>query len=149
MQKIGYLIIIIIIAALVYIKFPRKVSKTIDQKIASETFSLEVANNTYLLAKGLSNRTELCANCGMIFIFPFETTQTFWMKDTLIPLDMIFINQSGQITDIYTANPEPGKNDFQLTMYSSTSPSKYVIELNANTSKKLELKKGDLINLNI
>jgi len=149
MSKIGYLIIIIIIAALIYLKFPRKVTKTINQKIASENFSLELANNTFLLAKGLSGRRELCANCGMIFIFPFEATQTFWMKDTLIPLDMIFTNQDGQITDIYTASPEPGLSDFQLTLYQSTSPAKYVIELNAGLSKKLNLKKGDSIKLNL
>jgi uncharacterized protein len=149
MPKIGYLIIILIIGLLIYLKYPRKVTKIIDQKIANQNFTLEIADNIYLLAKGLSNRGELCQNCGMLFIFNWETTQTFWMKDTLISLDIIFINKSGLITDIYTASPEPNKNDFQLTLYQSTAPSQYVIELNAGTSKKLGLKKDDQINLNL
>jgi len=149
MSKIGYLIIILIISVLIYLKFPRKVTKTIDQKIGNQNFLLEIADNPYLQAKGLSGRSKLCSNCGMLFIFNWETIQSFWMKDTMIPLDMMFINKNGQITDIYTATPQPGKSDFQLTLYQSTLPSIYVIELNANTVQKLNLKKGDLLKLNL
>lgn len=149
MQKIGYLIIVLIIGILIYLKFPRKVSKTINQKISSENFSLEIANNPYLQAKGLSKRTQLCPNCGMLFIFNQETTQTFWMKDTLIPLDIIFINSSGVITDIYTATPEIGISDFRLKLYQSTNPARYVIELNAFKSQKIGIKTGDQIDLDL
>jgi len=85
----------------------------------------------------------------MLFIFKSENYQSFWMKDTLIPLDIIFIKESGQVTDIYTAHPEKGKSDFQLTLYKSTEPTKYVIELNANTASKLNLKIGDYIKISI
>lgn len=149
MQKIGYLIILFIIAVLVYLKFPRRISKSINQTIGNQNFTLEIANNPYLQGKGLSNRSQLCPNCGMIFIFNHETTQIFWMKDTLIPLDIIFINSNYYITDIYTAAPEPNKSDLQLTLYESTSPAKYVIELNAATSERLGIKKGDQIKLNL
>lgn len=152
MSKIGYLIIIIliiIIAFLIYSKIPRKITKTIKQPIAGQEFTLEIADNNYLLAKGLSARSKLCTNCGMLFVFKTEMTQTFWMKDTLIPLDLIFINSKGIVTDLYTAQPELGKSDFQLTLYQSTSPSLYVIELNAGTSEKIGLKSGSQINLNL
>lgn len=151
MSKIGYLIIlvlILIIAFLLYLKFPRKTNRNIVQKISNQNFTLEIADTTYLQAKGLSNRQQLCSDCGMLFIFKSEKIQTFWMKDTLLPLDIIFINANYQITDIYTANPEPNKSDFQLTLYQSTTPTKYVIELNAGTSQKINLKVGDTINLN-
>lgn len=147
MQKIGYLIILLAIAIFLYSKYPRKVNKIIEQKIGNQNFSLEIADNVYLLGKGLSKRSTLCKNCGMLFTFGFETLQTFWMKDTLIPLDMIFVNANGQITNIFTANPEPGKNDFELTLYQASA--KYIIELNAKTSEKIGLKKGDIINLNL
>ena len=147
MQKIGYLIILLAIVIFVYSKYPRKVRKTIDQQIANQNFSLEVADNVYLLGKGLSGRKELCSKCGMLFVFGFESPQTFWMKDTLIPLDMIFIGSSGQITKIVTANPELGKNDFELTLYQATA--KYIIELNGGISEKIGLKIGDQINLNL
>lgn len=149
MSKIGYLIIIIIIGILIYSKFPRKVSKVIDQNIGNQKFSLEIADNLYLLEKGLSGRSQLCPNCGMLFIFNLETFQMFWMKDTLIPLDLLFINSQGIITDIFTANPEPGKNDLQLTLYKSSRPTRYVIELNAGTAEKLNIKAGDYLKLNI
>jgi len=147
MQKIGYLIILLAIIIFVYTKIPRKVNKTIDQKIGNQLFSLEVADNVYLLGKGLSNRNELCSKCGMLFLFGFESTQTFWMKDTLIPLDMIFINANGQVTNIVTAYPEPNKSDFELTLYQGTA--KYIIELNGGTSQKIGLKIGDQIDLKL
>jgi hypothetical protein len=148
MQKIGYLLILCGLILFVYYKYPRKPSKVIKQKIGSENFNLEIADTSYLLAKGLSGRTELCPSCGMLFIFKSESIQTFWMKDTLIPLDIIFIKENGEITDIYTASPEKGKSDFQLTLYKSSQPTKYVIELSANTAKNLNLKTGDLVNIN-
>jgi len=149
MQKIGYLIIILVIGFLIYLKFPRKAAKTINQRINGQNITLEIADNIYLQAKGLSGRTQLCSHCGMLFIFNNESIQSFWMKDTLISLDMIFINKSGQITDIYTAAPEPGKGDLELTIYQSSLPAKYVIELNAGISAKLGLKKGDHLDLNL
>lgn len=149
MQKIGYLIILIAIALIVYLKYPRKITKSIKQEIGNTVFSLEVADNLYLHGKGLSGRQELCSECGMIFVFPFESFQSFWMKDTLIPLDMIFIDKYGIITDIYTALPEPNKSDLELTFYQSTKAVKYVIELNYGQANKLNLKKGDNIKINL
>jgi len=155
MQKTLIIVLVVItVLLLIYLSTKLFINKsspvrTINQNIKDQTFTLEIADNNYLLAKGLSARSELCTNCGMLFVFKTEMTQTFWMKDTLIPLDMIFINSKGIITDIYTAEPEPGKSDFQLTLYQSTAPSIYVIELNAGTSEKINLKAGDLIKLNL
>jgi len=149
MSKIAYLIIVIVIAIFVYQKYPRKTLKTIHQKIGDQSFSLEIANNPILQAKGLSGRSSLCEKCGMLFIFKGDAPRSFWMKDTLIPLDIIFITSLGQITDIYTATPEPEKSSFQLTIYQSTAPTQYVIELNAGTAQKLNLLVGDTINITI
>lgn len=149
MSKIAYLIIVIVIALFVYQKLPKKTSKNIDQKIADKNFSLEIADNSFLQAKGLSKRDSLCEKCGMLFVFSGDAPRSFWMKDTLIPLDIIFITSQGQVTDIYTASPEPGKSTFQLTIYQSTAPAKYVIELNAGTAQKLNLLVGDTIDITI
>ena len=149
MSKIAYLIIIIVVAVFIYQKFPRKISKSINQKIGDQNFSLEIADNSFLQAKGLSKRSTLCEKCGMLFIFRGDAPRSFWMKDTLIPLDIIFITSLGQITDIFTANPEPGISSFQLTIYQSSRPTQYVIELNAGTAQKLNLKVGDTINITI
>ena len=149
MQKIIYLIIVVCFISLIYFYFSRRNSKSITQIINNQYYLLEIANNPYLQAKGLSKRNYLCPNCGMLFIFNHETIQTFWMKDTLIPLDIIFINSQNQITDIYTANPEPNKSDFQLTLYQSSVPAQFVIELNSGDAQKLNLKKGDYLKPNL
>lgn len=128
--------------------YPSKI-KILNQQIASKDFTLEIANTPTLQAKGLSKRTELCKNCGMLFIFNKENIQSFWMKDTLIPLDIIFIDKNFSITNIYTAFPEPGVNDFSLKLYQSTVPIKYVIEINAYQANELSLKVGDQIKLNL
>ena len=150
MPKTTSLIIFLTISLLIYLFiklfiFRSSTAATITQKIKEQNFTLEIANTPYLLAKGLSGRDSLCPTCGMLFIFKSEKIQTFWMKDTLIPLDIIFLKESGQITDIYTALPEPGKSDFQLTIYQSTAPIQSVIELNAGTAKKLNLQIGDIV----
>lgn len=154
MSKTIYLMIFIFISLLIYLSFKLIIFRpsdpgTLTQKIKQQNFTLEIADTPYLLAKGLSSRSVLCPNCGMFFIFKTENIQTFWMKETLIPLDIIFIKESGQITDIYTASPETDKSDFQLTLYRSQEPSKYVIELNAGTANNLNLITGDYINLNL
>jgi len=148
MSKIISLIIILIIALCFYFNFPQN-TKSYNQKIANHNFSLEIANTPSLQSKGLSKRNNLCPNCGMLFVFNQERIQSFWMKDTLIPLDMIFIDTKGKVTDIYTAQPETNKSDFQLTIFKSSLPTKFVIELNAHKATLTNLKVGDTININL
>lgn len=116
-------------------------------KIKNIEFSLEIAQTVPQLTKGLMDRTSLCPHCGMIFIFNSESIQTFWMKNTLIPLDMIFLDKNGRVINIITATPQPNTPDYRLKLYSSTSPSKSVIELNAGTAKNINLRPSDSINL--
>jgi uncharacterized membrane protein (UPF0127 family) len=108
---------------------------------------LEIAKTAPQQTKGLMNRSSLCANCGMIFVFNLELPQIFWMKNTLIPLDMIFLDHNGTIINIANAVPQPNVPDSQLTLYRSNGYSKYVIELNAGDANKLSLKSGDTIDL--
>lgn len=150
MPKIILIVLISILIASIYILFfPKKAVslKTKDFKIANQQFLLEIATSINDKATGLANRTNLCPNCGMIFIFNQDSLQTFWMKNTLIPLDIIFIDSSGKVSNIETAVPEPGVNDFSLKLYRSSKPVMYVIELNAGISKELGLKAGDPIDL--
>ena len=144
------LLLLIYLSTYLYRHFTRPTAlKTIKQTIAGQEFTLEIADTPYLLAKGLSNRHQLCPNCGMLFIFPFLAHQSFWMKDTLIPLDMIFIDQNQQISDIFTAQPEPNTADSQLKKYTGSRPSKYVIEFNAHRAQELKLQIDDKIDLHL
>jgi hypothetical protein len=140
MSKIAITLIIIIIVFIIYLYFPTKL-KTRDILINDQEFTIEIATTPRQLTQGLSNRPQLCQNCGMLFIFPTPQILSFWMKDTLIPLDMIFIDQNKTITNIVTTQVG------DLSIKKSTSPALYCLELNAVKSKELNLKPGDTINL--
>jgi len=139
-----YLSIIIVIIAIGFVyrllsKNPTN-NSTINLNIKNEKFNLEVAQTLTQKSRGLSNRSSLCSNCGMIFVYQKEGTYPFWMKDTLIPLDIIWISSRGVVTDIVTANPQPNTPITKLTLYQNTKPAQYIIELNANRSQEIGLK---------
>lgn len=83
----------------------------------------------------------------MLFIFDKPGVYPFWMKDTLIPLDMLWLDQDKKIVDIKTAQPEPNKQPWQLQLYQNTSPAKYILELNQNFAKDHNLKTGNQLEI--
>jgi uncharacterized membrane protein (UPF0127 family) len=145
------ILIFVLIAFLVIfiyqIFFNRPTLSTAKINLGKQEYQLEIAKTVPQQSKGLMDRTSLCSNCGMIFVFGLEMPQAFWMKNTLIPLDMIFLDHSGLIINIVTAVPEPGVADSKLTIYQSSSPAKYVIELNSGDANKLGLKPGDIVKI--
>lgn len=97
----------------------------------------EVADTIYQQAIGLMNRTNMPEDKGMLFIFGSEAKKEFWMKNTLIPLDMIFLDKDFKIVNIIE-NAQPCKI-LDCELYSSTGPAKYVIEINGGLSSKYNL----------
>lgn len=147
-KNILIVILIIILALLVYQLFFNNPSLSATKiNIKGKTYRLEIAKTVPQQTKGLMDRSSLCANCGMIFVFNLELPQVFWMKDTLIPLDMIFLDHNGTVLNIAAAVPQVGVPDNQLTLYRSVGLAKYVIELNAGDAGKLTLKPGDTIDI--
>ena len=106
-------------------------------------FSVEIAATPAEQAHGLMDRTSMPADHGMLFVFPQAQPLTFWMKDTLIPLDMLFFDEAHRLVTI-RADVPPCKAD-PCPTYASTAPARYVLELNAGTAAKLDLRKGDTI----
>lgn len=90
------------------------------------TIDIEIANNDEKRTQGLMWRKEMPKNSGMLFIFDAEKQLSFWMKNTLIPLDIIYVNRFKEIIAIH-------KNTVPLSEISipSKQPAKYVIEVNA------------------
>ena len=115
--------------------------------IKDQEYTLEIASTISQKSKGLMKRNSLCSNCGMIFVSEAPGEQIFWMKNTLIPLDIIFLDPDRKIINIENAVPQPSVPDLQLKLYRSTAPSQYVIELNEGDSQKLKLIPGDIINI--
>ena len=109
-------------------------------------FDIEVSRSAEELAQGLMFRQKLDENKGMLFVFEKEDIYPFWMKNTLIPLDMIWIDSNYKIVFI-------GKN--MQPCRTSTCPeinpeakAKYVLEINSGISEKLRLKVGEDVLLN-
>ncbi len=102
------------------------------------TISVEIARTSKELQNGLMYRTHLPENNGMLFVFPTESHQSFWMRNTLIPLDMLFLKEDGRIVTIHKTTKT--QSDQQ---YPSSEPAKYGIELPAGTVGHLGIRLGD------
>ncbi len=98
--------------------------------------TLEVARTDAQRAHGLMDRTTVPAHTGMIFVFDADGPVDFWMKDTLVPLDMIFVAADGTVRRVYADVPVPraGIGDEAIARESGTA--KYVIELHAGEAAK-------------
>ena len=90
----------------------------------------------------MSGRSTLALDSGMLFVFQSEALWTFWMKDTLIPLDILFLDSRFEIVDIQTMTPQPGVRDFDLRRYNPQSPSLYAVEINAGRANELGIEVG-------
>lgn len=106
------------------------------------SISLEIAETLDKRAKGLMFRKSLAADHGMLFIFPETGYWTFWMKNTLIPLDIIWMNESWKILHIESQVPICTKTDDSCPRYYSTQESRFVLEIQAGMAKQLDLSPG-------
>lgn len=104
------------------------------------TFQVEVADTPAKRELGLQYRRVLAMDHGMIFLFPAESQLSFWMKNTPIPLDMIFINKDRKIIGIVEqAVP------FSTDSRSVPGASQFVLEINGGLSKRHGIKAGDSV----
>ena len=125
--------------------------------IAEKEFKLEVAADFASRGKGLSGRDTLKEDKGMIFIYRRADLHSFWMKDCLIDIDIIYLNSRGVIVAMHEMKKEPlrresetvAQYDRRLKRYPSRRAAQYAIELQKGMNKKLELKVGQKIELDI
>jgi uncharacterized protein len=100
------------------------------------TLMLEVARTEAEHERGLMGYTSLPEHSGMIFIFDVDGPVSFWMKDTLIPLDMVFVGADGRVRRVFAQVPtvSPALSDNQIPL--ETAKAKYVIELSAGEAAR-------------
>ena len=103
-------------------------------------FAIEIATTDQERALGLMFRRSLPENAGMLFLYDRAQPATMWMKNTLIPLDMVFISADGKVHRI-EENAEP----FSTTLIPSEGPILGVLELNGGEAAKIGLKRGDKV----
>ena len=104
--------------------------------INGHTLRLEVADDPAERTKGLMGRPSLPEEDAMLFVFLQEAVHAFWMKNTLIPLDILFVDKELKIASVQTMQPEPGVSDDQLLRYEPPVPVIYAIEMNAGLAQK-------------
>ena len=112
----------------------------IVSKNGTHVFGVEMAVTPEEQAKGLMFRREMPDRQGMLFDFKREQPTSFWMKNTYIPLDMIFIRADGRILNI-AENTVP----LSEALVSSSGPVRAVLEVIAGTTKKLGIAAGDRV----
>ncbi|MCK5004435.1 MAG: DUF192 domain-containing protein [Candidatus Aminicenantes bacterium] len=111
--------------------------------LGDEEFVVEIAETNREKALGLMYRKEIPDNFGMLFIYSNEDFRGMWMKNTLVNLDLIFLNSQKEIVEIIHNVPPCVKDPCKS--YISEKKAKYVLELKGNRSKKLNLNEGDRI----
>lgn len=109
---------------------------------------VEIAESSEEKAKGLSGRTSLPEDQGMLFVFANKTYPSFWMIDMKIPLDIIWISDDTVIHIDENAPPQqPGQPDSNLPLYKPAEAVNYVLEVNAGFVAKNGIKVGDKVNI--
>ena len=109
-------------------------------KAGVRKFTVEVAITDEEQERGLMYRRELAEGSGMLFNFKEERPISMWMKNTYVPLDMLFIRSDGTIAKI-AENTKPRS----LEIINSGAPVRAVVEVNAGTARKLGIKPGDKV----
>jgi uncharacterized membrane protein (UPF0127 family) len=102
----------------------------------------ELAITRETRTRGLMERPSLPADQGMLFLFEVTQPLSFWMFNTLIPLDIIFADAERRITSIYGSVP-PCRPPLRCPLYTSHGPAQFVLEVNAGTAARVGIGVGD------
>lgn len=152
-MKIVFELILLAILVVVFvfffglkIKAPSPQEYSLGTVCAKEKcFTVELAKTRNQIERGLMFREKMDKGNGMLFIFDKEGSYSFWMKNTLIPLDIIWINENKEVVFI-NGNTQPCK-DLVCPQVNPKTKAKYVLELNAGIASEISLKVGDKIEL--
>ena len=138
----------IIVFSLIFLVFVTACTKKsdiyIDNGVEQIKVRAEIADTEDKKIKGLMFRKSLKEDAGMWFPFGTDSTYSFWMKNTLIPLDIIFINKEFTIVDIIQAEPceeEPCES------YSTTQYSRYILEVNQGFAARNNIEIGNTVTI--
>ncbi|MFT3755067.1 MAG: DUF192 domain-containing protein [Pseudoxanthomonas sp.] len=114
-------------------------------EIGGERFQVEIADDDAERARGLMFRDRMDADHGMLFIHDREEPQAYWMKNTRIPLDILYFDKDRKLVSQQRDVP-PCSAGNGCPSYPSKAPARYVLELNAGEAARLKLENGVLLN---
>lgn len=113
----------------------------VPMQIGNKTFRLEIADTPQARKTGLMHRKSMPADHGMIFVFDREQDLSFWMQNTHIPLDVIYLDGQGKVVSVKKLEP------LDETGVPSDAPAKYAIELNRGQAAAAGVKPGDVLTI--
>ncbi len=111
-------------------------------KIGAQKFEAYVADTDANRSEGLMYVTKLPADTGMLFVFDQEMPQSFWMKNTLIPLSIGFIDSNGTLVDVQEMVPASSMVQVEIPTYQSRKPAAYALEMNKGWFSTHKVKTG-------
>ncbi len=111
--------------------------------LKGQSFVVELANDNNSRAMGLMFREEMATDAGMLFIFPDSYPRAFWMKNTLIPLDILYFDEDRKLVSISEKTPPCKNTTTRCPNYPSGKAAKYVLEINSGLSEKYGFSAGD------
>lgn len=115
--------------------------------LKGQRFEVEIAATPEKQALGLMFRQNMADDHGMLFIFPGEAMRSFWMKNTRIPLDIMYFSADLKLVSM-SRNTPPCRTE-TCPAYPSKGPARYVLELNAGKAEELGLVEGDVMVLEL
>ena len=146
-SRIGLVVLIVVAASAYFLWKPYSNKPAAEaprmQKVVlgGQVFMLEVADTPQARERGLSGRGPLGTNDGMLFVFDQPDRTCFWMKDVTFPIDILWFDQDTNLVHIkYNATPASYPESF-----CSPTKSKYVVELQAGTAKRLGIEPGSAL----
>ena len=113
------------------------------------TIFAEIADTPSARARGLMFRTNMATDHGMLFAFPKSGNWTFWMKNTKMPLDILWIDRNGKVVHIEQDVPICTRTDDGCPRYHSLSQSLYVLELKAGMAEQFGLQKDSQLSIKL
>ena len=111
-------------------------------EVGGERFAVEIADDDAERARGLMFRDQLAKGTGMLFIHDREEPQAYWMKNTRIPLDILYFDNGRRLVAQQRDVPPCSAGNACPPYPSAGKPARYVLELNAGEAKRLKLENG-------
>lgn len=116
-------------------------------ELKGHRFQIEIATDEAARERGLMFRESMPADHGMLFVFDKADVRTFWMKNTHIPLDILYFDRNYKLVSAQDRVPPCLNAGNNCPVYPSTGPAQYVLELNAGLADKLGVKPGDALSV--
>ena len=146
---IGFIVILLLFSGFIVFQINKTPTPKAKVSIDNRTFSVEVATTSAEQQQGLSGRSSLPTDQGMLFMFKTPNRYAFWMKGMKFPLDIVFIKDNKIVSIAHNVPVPKNANDTNLPVYLPDAPVNYVLEINAGQAAQYDFQKGDDVGIKL